>query len=391
MKYIVLTIFMNISVISGISAQTSAPSGLMCELLSHPELSRLTNPTPYFDWIVNSDKPGDFQTAFRIMVASSPELLKNATPDLWNTGTVLSGQSINISYAGKPLSSNTSFWWKVKTINKLGGESDWSNIQKFNTSDINATKKWPGESKWIKLTDDKGEKIWTFENRHPTIYHPVKPVKQIVRQNGDHFFDFGKAAFSTLEMNLTWNPNNGNKEQMLTKINIGEKAVGDSIDQKPGGGIVFRTYNLSIKPGPHLYSLEIPRFVPRYPHSQAMPLEMPEVAPFRFCELICDGENIQVNEIIQKALYYFFDNKASSFSCSDERLNSIYDLCKHSIIANTFNGDYANSERERMMYEADCYIQQMGHYAIDREFAIARYSLEKSDISCYMANRVDIP
>jgi alpha-L-rhamnosidase len=61
---------------------------------------------------------------------------------------------------------------------------------------------------------------------------------------------------------------------------------------------------------------------------------------------------------------------------SDDLLNAVYRLCKYSTIANTFNGDYANSERERMMYEADCYIQQMCHYAIDREFAIARYSLE---------------
>ncbi len=376
MKYIVVAIFFNIYVFSGISAQTFEPSGLLCELLSHPELSLITDPAPDFGWIVNSDKPGDFQIAYTIMVASSPELLKNETPDLWNTGRVLSGQSINIYYAGKPLSSVASYWWKVKIVNKLGGESAWSTFQKFNTSDLNAARKWPGESKWIKLTDDKGDKLWALENRHPIIYHPVKPVKQIVRKSGIHFFDFGKSAFSTLEINLTWNPKNRKQEQMEMKINIGEKAVGDSIDQKPGGGVVFRTYPLTIKPGAHLYSLEIPRFVARYPNSQVMPLQMPEVAPFRFCELISDGENIQVNEIIQKALYYLFDDQASGFSCSDDRLNSIYNLCKYSIIANTFNGDYANSERERMMYEADCYIQQMGHYAIDREFAIARYSLE---------------
>jgi hypothetical protein len=376
MKYIVLTIFFNISVLSGISAQTFAPSGLLCELLSHPELSLITDPVPDFGWVVNSDKTGDFQIAYRIMVASSPELLKNETPDLWNTGTVLSGQSINIGYGGKPLSSNSSYWWKVKTLNKLGGESAWSTIQKFNTSDLNAVRKWPGESKWITLTDNNGDKFWALENRHPIIYHPVKSVKQIVRKNGIHFFDFGKSAFSTLELNLTWNPKNGIQEQKEMKINIGEKAVGDSIDQKPGGGVIFRTYPLTIKTGTHAYSLEIPRFVPRYPHSQGMPLQMPEVAPFRFCELISDGEKIQVNEIIQKALYYLFDDQASGFSCSDDRLNSIYNLCKYSTIANTFNGDYANSERERMMYEADCYIQQMGHYAIDREFAIARYSLE---------------
>ena len=29
-----------------------------------------------------------------------------------------------------------------------------------------------------------------------------------------------------------------------------------------------------------------------------------------------------------------------------------------------------------MMYEADAYIHQMGHYAVDREFSVARYSLK---------------
>lgn len=359
-----------------VSTLPFAPSGLLCDLLSHPELSKITNPLPELSWIVNSNKTGDYQIAYKIMVASSPELLKNETPDMWNTGTVSSGQSIDIKYAGKMLSSNASYWWKVKTLNKLTGESAWSIVQKFNTSDFNAARMWPGESKWVKLTGAGGEEFWTFENRHPIIYHSVKPVKQIVRKNGVHFYDFEKSAFSTLELNLTWNPKNDIEKQILLEINIGEKAVGDSIDQKPGGGVIFRTYPISLKPGNHLYSLEIPRFVAKYPHSQVMPLEMPEVIPFRFCELLCKDENIQVNEIAQKALYCLFNEQASSFSCSDIRLNSIYNLCKYSTIANTFNGDYANSERERMMYEADCYIQQLCHYAIDREFAIARYSLE---------------
>ena len=69
-----------------------------------------------------------------------------------------------------------------------------------------------------------------------------------------------------------------------------------------------------------------------------------------------------------------FDDQASSFSSSSEALNQVYDLCKYSIKVNTFNGDYAGSERERMLYEADTYIEQMSHYAIDREYAIARYS-----------------
>jgi hypothetical protein len=78
----------------------------------------------------------------------------------------------------------------------------------------------------------------------------------------------------------------------------------------------------------------------------------------------------------QRGLHYQFNDRAASFLSSDTTLNAIYELCRYSVKANTFNGDYAASQRERMMYEADCYIHQMSHYAVDREFAIARYSLE---------------
>ncbi len=37
---------------------------------------------------------------------------------------------------------------------------------------------------------------------------------------------------------------------------------------------------------------------------------------------------------------------------------------------------YADGNRERMPYEADSYIQQLGHYAVDREYAVARYTLQ---------------
>jgi alpha-L-rhamnosidase len=357
-------------------AHALAPSGLLCQLMSHPELSAITSQNPDFGWIVHSTRQGDFQKAYQIMVATSDDLLKTGAPDIWNSGKVISGQSINVPYAGKPLSPNSSYWWKVKTFCKKGGESDWSEVQRFNTSDFAVPRKWPGESKWLQIDNENGGKMWAFENRHPIVYHPVKPVKKSIRNTGIQFFDFGRSAFSTAEMNLTWNPKDPSQKELTLQINIGEKGVGDSIDQKPGGGIIFRTYSMKIKPGTADYTLEIPRFVPKYPHSQAMPAQMPEVIPFRFCEIVSGSENLTVNDITQKALYCLYDENASSFTCSDSSLNAIYRLCKYSTIANTFNGDYANSERERMMYEADCYIQQMSHYAIDREFAIARYSLE---------------
>jgi len=357
-------------------ATKNTPTGLLCQLLSHPELSVITERNPDFGWIVNSDKQGDMQKAYQIMVASSAELLNSDKPDLWNSGKVKSSQSINVRYNGQALLPNKSYFWKVKTFNKKSGESEWSEVQQFNTGDFDRIKKWPGESRWVQLDLANGQKQWTFENRHPLTYYPVKPVRKAVRANGVQFFDFGRSAFATVDMKLTWNPVNSTDTVCIVKINIGEKGVGDSIDQKPGGGVIFRTYSMKVKPGTRNYTLEIPRFVPKYPHSQAMPPQMPEVAPFRYCELISDGEKVVVEDITHKTLYMLYNENAANFKSSNSDVNAVYNLCKYSTIANTFNGDYANSERERMMYEADCYIQQMGHYAIDREFAIARYSTE---------------
>ncbi len=353
-----------------------APSGLLCDLLAYPEKSLITNPRPDFGWIVNSLTPGDSQVAYRIMVATGPSLLQSGKPDMWDSGKTPSAESINVIYAGRPLAANRSYAWTVKTWTKAGGASAWSEAQVFNMADFNAPRKWPGESHWVQLTNEAGAPFWGFENRHPVVYHPVQPVRQIIRTNGLHFFDFGRAAFSNLELELSWQPTTGESKETTVTVHLGEKAIGDAIDRKPGGGVVFRSYPLTIKAGTHSYTLEIPRFVARYPHSQPMPPQMPEVAPFRFAELATGTQPVTVKRVTQRALYYLFNPQASSFSCSDDRLNDIYELCKYSTIANTFNGDYANSERERMMYESDCYIQQQCHYAIDREFAIARYSLE---------------
>ncbi len=59
-----------------------APSGLLCNLLTQPEKCVITEPQPDFGWVVNSAIQGDRQTAFRILVASSPALLKSEQGDM---------------------------------------------------------------------------------------------------------------------------------------------------------------------------------------------------------------------------------------------------------------------------------------------------------------------
>ncbi len=361
-------------------APSPAPSGLLCNLLSHPEKSVLTDPRPGFCWIVNSARPNDGQSAYQVLVGGCREALAKGAADMWDSGKVVSPQSLHVLYggaaaalAGKPLESGKSYWWAVRTWNLAGEPSSYSEPQRFNMGEFDVVRKWPGESRWAKVTLDSGQTLWTFEDRHPIAYHDFMPVKTLKRPDGSWFIDFGRSAFSALKLTVTWNPTDGAKMVAAT-VAVGEKSKGDALDIKPGGGIIYRKYPLTLKPGKNEYMVEIPRFKPRYPHSQAMPSHMAEVVPFRYCEVIAPGQSVSVDAAVQQRLHYQFDEDAAAFSCDNKALCDVYELCKYSVKANTFNGDYAASERERMMYEADSYIHQSCYYAVDREYALGRYA-----------------
>ena len=57
------------------------------------------------------------QIGYRVLVASSPELLAKDKGDLWDS-EVKSDQSIHIVYGGKELTSRARCFWKVKVTHK---------------------------------------------------------------------------------------------------------------------------------------------------------------------------------------------------------------------------------------------------------------------------------
>lgn len=366
-----------LAVSSGVCSQDLlSPGGLLTNLLSKPELSLITSPEIRFCWIVPSIEEGDYQTAYQIQVATSKVSLEQGQADRWDSGKTKSGQSTHVRYSGQPLQPGRSYYWRVKVWNKSDLSSSYSAIQQFNLGDTQRPKQWPGESEWVKIEQPGGEYLWTFEDRHPITYHPAYPVDAHRRANGTWFVDFEKAAFANISLTLNWKPRPGEPADTVVVVRLGEKSVGDSIDIKPGGGVIFRQYKLPLMAGTHVYHVDIPRFKPSYPHSQPLPNHMMEVIPFRYFEILGEELDLSVVSAEQMRLHTEVDPYSSCFISNDTLLNAVYDLCRYSVIANIFNGDYASSQRERMMYEADSYIHQMGHYAVDREFMTARYSLE---------------
>ena len=94
------------------------PVRLECEARSNP--LGVDAAQPRLSWVLESAEKGQRQTAYRILVASKPELLQPGHADLWDSGEVLSEETINIVYAGKALESNQRCFWQVQARDRAG-------------------------------------------------------------------------------------------------------------------------------------------------------------------------------------------------------------------------------------------------------------------------------
>jgi len=103
-----------------------APARLRCEYRINPE--GIGETRPRLGWILEAGPGvrGARQTAYRILVASSPEILADGRGDLWDTGKFASDRMNQIVYAGQPLVSLEQCWWKVRVWDEAGRASEWS-------------------------------------------------------------------------------------------------------------------------------------------------------------------------------------------------------------------------------------------------------------------------
>ena len=97
---------------------------LRCEYLTNP--LGLDTLQPRLSWVMLADARGEKQTAYQILVASSPAALDANQGDLWDSGQVTSDENAQIAYAGKTLVSRETCFWKVRVWNRQGVPGDWS-------------------------------------------------------------------------------------------------------------------------------------------------------------------------------------------------------------------------------------------------------------------------
>ncbi len=97
---------------------------------------------------------------------------------------------------------------------------------------------------------------------------------------------------------------------------------------------------------------------------------------FRYAEVHGLPEGAAAESIVGIGLIYPFDDEAAAFSSSDPHLDEVWDFSRDSIRLLSMDLYMDTPSRERRAYEGDSYLHQLAHYALDREFALARYSTE---------------
>jgi alpha-L-rhamnosidase len=110
---------------------------LRCEYLANPNGIDVLRPR--LSWLLDSDRRGAKQTAYQVVVTTTHG-------ELWDSGKVESAQSIQVEYAGKPLSSRQTCEWKVRVWDKDGKLSVWS---KPATWTMGLLKPDDWQAKWI--------------------------------------------------------------------------------------------------------------------------------------------------------------------------------------------------------------------------------------------------
>ena len=332
--------------------QIPAPDGLSVELLTSPERTVIKDLSPEFGWVVRSMEENVFQAAYMIQVRELPPDKESfEVPFIWDSGKISSSQSVNIEYQGKELIPGALYAWRVRIWDQGGSRSEWSEYQRFRTADS----------------------INKYEvSTYPLETRCVKAVK-FSKKEGGYFYDFGRAAFGTVQIKLPPLEKNTRLE-----IHFAEKLSGkDTLDSNPPGNIRYRETSLEVGKGVSLVEAAVP-VDPRNtrPGAILMPDYIGEVTPFRYCEIFAPGIILGKESVVMKAANYPFNDRASEFISENSLLNNVWDLCKYSIKATSFTGIYIDGDRERIPYEADAYLNQLSHYLVDREYSMARATHE---------------
>ena len=107
---------------------------------------------PRFGWRTASRVRGRRQTAYRLLVASTPDRLTVGQTDVWDSGRVDSADSVAVRYAGPALRPSTRYHWTVEVWDENGHRLPEAPTARFETGllSTDGVTGWDG-AQWITM------------------------------------------------------------------------------------------------------------------------------------------------------------------------------------------------------------------------------------------------
>ena len=213
----------------GLAAARPAPAALRpeqlrCEYLENP--LGIDTPQPRLSWVLRSTDRGAKQTAWRVRVAGSQAALQQGQGELWDSGKVVSEETAQIRYAGRPLASRQPAFWKVTVWDQAGRPSE-SQPARWEMGLLQAAD-W--QAKWIGRTTDTNSNPAPLLRRAFTLGGKVKQARAYVcglgyyelflngAKVGDHLLDPGYTRYDRRALYVTYD--------VTDQLRSGSNAVG---------------------------------------------------------------------------------------------------------------------------------------------------------------------
>ncbi|MDD3357178.1 MAG: hypothetical protein PHP72_09715, partial [Dysgonamonadaceae bacterium] len=129
-----------------LNAQSLSVKDLTCEHKVNPVIDMQH---PRLSWKIMAAGNNVLQTAYQIRVSTDSSFSNSKL--VWNTGKVLSDESVLQKYQGDKLTSGQQYYWQVKIWDNKGRESNWSAPAHWETGLLHPSE-W--KAQWIELKGD---------------------------------------------------------------------------------------------------------------------------------------------------------------------------------------------------------------------------------------------
>ncbi|MBQ3388592.1 MAG: hypothetical protein IJG60_05215 [Thermoguttaceae bacterium] len=344
--------------IGGLASQLSLAD--LTDTAERVQIAEIRSARPSFSWIVNDRRNDVVQTAYRFELAADPGF-ENV---IWESGRVESERSVSVLFDFPPLQPDTVYYWRVQTWNN-GEESPWSAPRGFRT----ASRLWDRGDADPPQTSFDGP-----TSRYPVVLETETPEPA---GEGGNLYRFSRDAFGYLQLTISNPVEPGTRdlsaEPVYATVRLGERLRDGQVDRNPAGSTRYREYRLNLLAGTQTYRIKnLPDRRNTSPGAVLVPDYIGELLPFRYAEVEFSDPAPRVEAIRRYAAHYPFDESASFFRSDSDVLNQVWDLCRYSMKATSFAGIFVDGDRERIPYEGDAFLNQLGYYSVDREYSLAR-------------------